>query len=805
MPDSGKEISNRFGTQTGDETDGSKLIGTETNRIEDADLLTGNSKYVDDLSLPNQLYAAVLRSPHPHASIRTIETEAAEQEPGVVGVYTATDLLNSVPSLAENAVPAFIPPDTSVSSDLFRRVLALDRVRYQGEPIAVVVATDRYGAHDGLSLIDIEFDTLPTVTDIDTADSSDAQSVHDTVPDNVLLEYDLGDTEAVDSAFETADRSVSVTINEPRLQPNPIEPRGVLASYSSSEGLHVRLSSQNPHEDREMLSRILGLSEGEIRVSTPAVGGGFGGKIPLYPAEVAVAWCAVHLERPIKWQARRTESLQSDAHGRGMNITGELAVSDQGDILGLRASAVADMGAYVSTHQYKNPTSALGKVLPGQYDIPAVRYDVSGVLTNKTPVDAYRGITAVTAATLIERLVNRAAHRLNIDPATFRKRNFITEFPHESPTGLVYHSGNYEQVLETALESVQYTERRATQRATRRKALVGIGISSFIEGTAYGPGNITKQSGRDEHWASSRLVMHKSGDVSVYCGTSDHGQGHRTTYTQLVSDTLGVPPAAIHIGEDDTERIGSGKGTFASRSAVLGGSSLFESGQKLISKATKIAAHQLNVSPDRLEFSDGVFYVLEDPDCSMTIQDVATEAYRAWDLPDGVEPGLEVVTYYRPSKAGMPISFGCHVAVVEVLPETGEITVTQYVAVDDCGTQLNPAIVEGQIHGGIAQGIGQALYEQVLYDEDGSLLTESLREYAVPQAKQLPEIETKHTETLSPLNELGAKGVGEGGTIAAPAAIANAVVDALQPYGIDHIDMPITPEKVWQRLEKIGQ
>lgn len=784
---------------------GDKLVGAPIDRVEDSELVTGNAEYTDDISVDGGMHAAVLRSQRAHANIEAISVEKAENAEGVVGVYTAADLLHGESSIQSNRVPAFVPPEADVPTDLFRRVLASDRVRYQGEPLAVVVANNRYDAHDALERIDVEYENLEAVVDSTDAGGENAPALHDSIPSNTVFDREFGNEKRTSEAFENAAYRTLVEIDEPRVVPNPIEPRAIVAEYTPGDGLCIRISTQNPHEDREVLSEVLELPENSIRVITPEVGGGFGGKIPLYPAEIAVAWCALHLERPIKWQATRLECFQNDAHGRGITITGEMAVTDSGEILGLRAEGIADLGAYLSTHEFKNPTSALWTMLSGQYEIPTIHYRVRGVVTNKSPVDAYRGVTAVTATTLIERLVHLSARKTGVDPVEFRRKNLITEFPFEASTGLRYDSGNYERALSKATDAADYREVRAHQRQSDgTDRLLGIGISSFVESTGYGPGNITKSAGRDEHWESSRIVVHKSGDVSVYCGTSDHGQGHRTTFAQLVADELGIPLEDITVADDDTERIASGSGTYASRSAVVGGSSVIESCRKIMAKAEKIAAHHLEIPEEDVRVSDGEFHVRGNPQDSISIQAIAEEAYRGWNLPENVEPGLEAVSYYRPPSDGLPISFGTHVAVVGVDPDTGSIEFERYVAVDDCGTQINPEIVEGQIHGGVAQGIGQALYERAIYDDNGNLQTSTFTDYAVPKSFQIPSIETERMETPTPYNELGIKGIGEGGTIAAPAAVVNAVVDALSSEDVAHIDMPITPEKIWRAIDEPG-
>jgi carbon-monoxide dehydrogenase large subunit len=564
------------------------------------------------------------------------------------------------------------------------------------------------------------------------------------------------------------------------------------------------MTSQNPHLHRLLLSGVIGHPEHKLHVRAPDVGGGFGSKIHHYADEALTAWAAKVVERPVKWQATRSETYLTDALGRGHVTHGEMAVDEDGRITGLEVDTKANLGSYISTFAPSVPTYLYGTLLSGQYDIPAIYCSVEGAFTNIPPVDAYRGAGRPEASFVIERLVNLAAKELGEDPAEFRRRNFVDDdaFPFQTQVAVVYDSGEYEPALDTALDRLDYDGFRERQERAREEGrYLGIGLSSYIEACGIAPSELAGQLGAQAGlWESSNVRVHPSGTVTAYVGTSGHGQGHQTTFAQIVSDVLGVDYDDVEVVEGDTDEIPQGMGTYGSRSAAVGGSALATSAMKIVDKAKRIAAHQLEVDETDVEFENGEFHVAGAPDRSMSVAAVAQASYLAHDIPDDMEPGLEETSFYDPENFVFP--FGTHAAVVEVDPDTGEIDVDRYVAVDDVGPQINPKIVEGQIHGGVAQGIGQALYEGAEYDENGQLVTGSMQDYAVPKALHVPEMETDHTVTESPHNPLGVKGVGEAGTIAAPQAVVNAVCDALEPFGVDHIDMPLDAETVWRAVEE---
>jgi carbon-monoxide dehydrogenase large subunit len=805
-------------------------VGDGVPRREDAPLLTGEATYTDDVDERDLLHAAVLRSPHAHATIRDVDTSAAEAMSDVVAVYTATDVdaagtPGDIQPLFTGGLPRLELPR--------RPLLAEGAVRYEGEGVAVVVATDRYAAHDALDRIDVAYGPREAVVDpVAAVDEEDAPVVHEPVPDNVALEWELGDAEATDAAFEDADQVTTLELRNQRLAPNAIEPRAAVATYETAgERLTVRMTTQVPHVHRRLFADALGLPEHRVRIVAPEVGGGFGSKIHHYPAETLAAWCAVRLGRPVKWQARRSESFRTDSHGRGHRARAELAVDDDGCITGLRSETVASIGAYVSTISPVVPTFNYGLTHPGQYEIPAVHCRVRGAFTHTTPTDAYRGAGRPESAFLIERLVDRAARERGEDPVEFRRRNFIPAdaFPYAAPYGvagtgpLMYDSGDYERALEAALDRLDYEavrERRADLREEDR--YLGVGFSCYTEACGLGPSmlgaGLEARGGMND---TALIRFHPSGTVTAYVGTSAHGQGHETAFAQVLADELGVPYDDIEVVEGDTDRVPYGLGTFNSRSAVMGGGSLVEAADAVIEKARGIAAGRFGVSPEEVTFESGRFEPAVDDDgngegdgdgdegdgdgsmdASVHIQDLAREAHLGRNLPADRGAGLEASAAFDPM--GFTFPFGTHAAVVEVDAETGRVDIERYVAVDDCGPRLNPRIVEGQVHGGVAQGIGQALYEEATYADDGTLESGALDEYAVPRATEIPDTETDETVTPSPLNPLGVKGVGEGGTIAAPPAVVNAVLDALEPFDVDHLDMPLTPETVWEAMGRPG-
>lgn len=800
-------------TLESEELDIESVLGSAVERREDPELITGEATYTDDIQRQNMAHMAVVRSQHGHAKINGIDTSEAESMDGVLGVYTAEDI-NDAGTPGDIPVGWLLPNLNTPSHP----ILAKDRVRYQGDGVAIVVAKERYLAHDARDAIDVNYERLDAVTDPKEAVEDGAPQLHDwsedptdteddeeieEVPPNQAFDWEIGDANETDEAFENAANTVEVDLENQRLIPNAMEPRSTVAEYKpGTEELEVYMTSQNPHLHRQLMSAVLDVPEHKLHIVAPSVGGGFGSKIHHYPDEALTSWAAMQLERPVKWTATRSETYLTDAHGRDHVTHGELAMDEKGTITGMRVKTYAGMGAYLSTFAPAIPTYLYGTLLSGQYDIPTIHCNVVGAFTNGAPVDAYRGAGRPEALYVVERLITLGAREMDMDPAEFRRQNFVPEddFPHQTPVAVAYDSGDYEPALDKALDMVGYDELRERQEELREEGrYLGIGFSSYIEACGLAPSELAGQLGAQAGlWESGLVRVHPTGKVTAFCGTSGHGQGHETTYAQIVSAELGIPYDDIEIVEGDTDEIPQGMGTYGSRSAAVGGSALATSAEKVVDKAGKIASHQMEAAEEDVEFENGEFSVKGAPERSMHIQEVAQQAYLAHNMPEGIEPGLEETSFYDPDNFVFP--FGTHIAVVEVDPESGEIEFENYVAVDDVGPQINPKIVQGQVHGGVAQGIGQALYEGAVYDDNGQLVTGSMQDYTVPKAEHIPHMETDSTETPSPHNPLGVKGVGEAGTIASPQAVVNAVTDALQPFGIDHIDMPLTEEQVWRAV-----
>jgi carbon-monoxide dehydrogenase large subunit len=782
-----------------EDVDTDELFGSAVERREDPQLLTGEAQFTDDITAQRLVHLAFHRSQHGHASIESVDTSAAEDMDGVVAVYTGEDLDAGLPCGFQ----------LEGLNDVDFPVLASERVRYQGDAVAAVVAEERYVAHEAARAVEVEYDRLDAVTDPVTALDDDAPQLHEDAPGNVAFEWDIGNADETEAAFEEADRVVELEVENQRLIPNAMEPRAALADYRPrADELEVTMTSQNPHLHRLLLSLITGHPEHKIRVVAPEVGGGFGSKIHNYVGETVTSLLALEHERPVKWTATRTESYLTDAHGRAHVTTGAFALDSEGSVTGMRVDTIADMGGYLSTFAPLIPTYLYAPLLSGQYEIPAIHCEVTGAYTNTAPPDAYRGAGRPEASFLVERLMTEAAKEIGEDPAEFRRQNFVPTdaFPYETPVSspMSYDSGDYEKTLDRAREMLDYEEFRERQEAAREEGrYLGVGLSCYIEACGVAPSQQWSDWGAGVgHWECGVIRFKRTGTVKVHVGTSGHGQGHHTTFAQIVANRLGVPYDNVEVVEGDTDEIPEGTGTYGSRSAAVGGSALVRSAEKVIEKGREIAAHQLEASPDDVEFGDGEFHVAGAPEQSTGWADVAGAAYLTGDVPDGMEPGLEATTYYDPENYTFP--FGTHAVIVEVDPETGDIDIERYVAVDDVGPQINPKIVEGQIHGGVAQGLGQALYEGAEYDENGQLVTGSMQDYNVPKAFQIPEMELDHTVTESPHNPLGVKGVGEAGTIAAPQAVVNAVLDALEPFDVENLQMPLTNERVWQAINENG-
>lgn len=757
--------------------EGTQWMGRRLRRVEDPKLLQGRGAFVEDVALDATLHVALVRSPHAHARVVAVDTRSAAKVAGVVEVLTGEDLdLPGVP--AEGLRGARLAPHP---------VLARDVVRYVGEPVAAVVAATRAQAEDAAALVEVHYDPLAAVTDPHVA-LQDRVLVHPDLHSNVAYRRQVraGDPEA---AFARAHRVVRATIRQQRVAAVPMEPRGVLGWWDGARGmLTVWSSTQVPHDLRDALAEVLGLSGNQIRVVAPDVGGGFGAKLNIYPEEVLVAHLSRALRRPVKWVETRRENLVATAQGRSQVGEFELACDARGRVLALRARLVADIGAYTLSTTVDVPALTV-RVLTGPYAVEHVQAEVVEVYTHKTPTGAYRGAGRPEATFYLERLMDLVAAELDLDPAVVRRRNLLPKsvFPYKAPTGARYDSGDYRRALRVLLDRAGYRELRRQQAQERlRGRYLGIGLSCYVEVCTFG-------------WETARVRVGPDGSVVVFTGTSPHGQGGATGFAQIVADRLGIPPDRVHVISGDTLAIPSGMGTAGSRTLVVGGSAVLRAAEKVRRKMLRVAAHLLEASPRDVELRDGKVAV-RGSDRAVTVEEVAEAAYQANRLPSGLSPGLDEEGSFVVEQATAP--FGAHLCVVEVDPETGQVRVLRYVSVDDCGVVVNPLLVEGQIQGGIVQAMGQALLEEVVYEPSGQPLTASLADYPLPRAVHAPAVEMHRTVTPSPTNPLGAKGVGEAGTIGATPAFANAVVDALRPFGVLHLDTPLLPERIWRAVRE---
>ena len=776
-----------------------RIFGSGIRRREDPRLITGTATYTDDLTLPRMVHAAMLRSPHAHARIRSIDTSAAAAAAGVVAVYTHADTDGAI----QAAPCAWLLPDSDLKIATYH-CIAKDVVRYVGDIVAVVVAENRYTAEDALELIEVDYEALPAVTNPEAAAQTGAPQLHEEIPGNQAFHWVVAGGD-IDAAFEQAEVVVSDRIIQQRLIPNAMETRAALASYTTATGeLTLWNTTQNPHIVRFLTSLVCGLGEDKIRVVAPEVGGGFGSKIAVYPADFVTIFCSLRLGRPVKWNETRSENYQATTHGRDHVQQVELAAKNDGTITGLRCTVHAGMGAFLSTAAPGIPTILHGLMLSGAYTLPAVKEDVYGIYTNTTPVDAYRGAGRPEATFMLERMMDVLAAKLQMDPADVRKKNLIPKFDdgHEVVTTLNYDSGDYPGALDKVLAHADYAGLRATQAAgPTGGTYLGVGLSTYVEICGLGPSQVAGAIGfQGGLWESAIVRFHPSGKVHVFIGASPHGQGEETTFAQIVSSELGVDPQDVKVFHGDTDTTPMGWGTYGSRTTAVGGAALALTARKIRDKAKVIAAHLLEAAVEDMDYEDGRFFVKGTPDQHKTITEIALMANVAWNMPAGVEAGLEASTFYDPPNFVFP--FGAHLAVVEVDSETGVVTLKRYVALDDCGPQINPVIVEGQVHGGVVQGIGQALWEEAVYDEGGQLVTGSMLDYALPRADGLPNIEVLSTVTPSPHHPLGVKGIGEAGTIASTVAVYNAVMDAVRPLGVTSIRMPLTPERVWSAIQQ---
>ncbi len=776
------------------------VVGSRQVRREDPALLTGEARFVDDLVVPGALHAKIVRSPYAHARIRSIDSTEAQGMPGVVAVFTGADLRGEW----ENPLPCAWPVTDDMKSPE-HWPLAIDEACFAGEGVAVVVAETREQARDAMEAIVVDYDELPVVVDLEAA-ASDEALVHESLGTNKSYTWSLvPDPASVDQAFAEAEHTIKERYLQQRLIPMAIEPRGVCVLPEPYGGdFTVYSSTQIPHILKVMLGITLGLDEHKLRVVAPSVGGGFGSKLNVYAEEALCLALAKRLQRPVRWNEERTENTQATTQGRGMIQEIELAADGNGKVTAVRANIVADMGAY---HQLITPgTPLLGAFLyHGAYDIPAYSFTCTGVFTNRTPTDAYRGAGRPEATYAIERTMDALARKVGLDPAEIRRRNFITpdQFPYESGAGLTLDSGNYGEALEKALHLVDYEGLRKEQADRRNQGStthLGVGLSSYLEMCGLAPSRVLSSLKYSAGgWEAATIRVLPTGKVQVVTGTAPHGQGHETSWSMIVADRLGIDPDHVDVLHSDTAIAPHGMDTYGSRSLAVGGIAVFMACDKVVDKARLIAAHQIEASEEDLEFVDGKFRVKGAPGRSMSLAEVAFEAFKAHNLPELIEPSLEASVAYDPPNFTFP--FGTHVAVVETEEDTGRVRLLRYAAVDDCGNQINPLIVEGQVHGGVVQGVAQALFEEAVYDDNGQLLTSTLTDYLVPSAAELPGIDTESTVTPSPTNPMGVKGVAEAGTIASTPAVMNAVVDALAPFGITELDMPASPQRVWAAIQ----
>ncbi|MDQ2948070.1 MAG: xanthine dehydrogenase family protein molybdopterin-binding subunit [Acidobacteriota bacterium] len=763
-----------------------KLVGKRIRRREDPRLITGTAIYVEDIQMPGMHHACIVRSPHGAAKIKSINTKAASEHPGVLAVFTGNDTKSVGPVPCGASLPGLRVPH--------HYILATDRVYFIGHPVAVVVASDRYIARDAADLIEVDYEPLQAVTDPEKALAAGAPPVHPEWPDNTAFNYHQEGGE-VDKAFAEAEVVVKQRITSQRLIPTSMETRGVVAEWRAGDrALTLWSSTQIPHLMRTLVAQMLGIEENRMRVITPEVGGGFGSKLNVYAEEALMGFIAMKIGKPVKWIETRRENFMCTIHGRGHVDYYEVAAKRDGTILGIKLKLIQDLGAY---HQLLTPAIPTLSVLmmPGLYKCQNVRADIVGVFTNAVPTDAYRGAGRPEATHGIERMVDILAAELKMDPVEIRLKNFVANesFPYATATGLTYDSGNYSAPLKKALEIVGYDKLRQEQKTARAQGrLMGIGISTYGEICAIGPSPATPAGG----WESATVKIEPSGKVTVMTGCSPHGQGEETTFAQIAADELGVDIDDVLVVHGDTAIVQYGIGTFGSRGTAIGGTAMYFAIQDLKKKILKYGAMLLD--SEDVSFGDGVV-VCHHTGKTATLNEIAAASYRAMKLPPNTEPGMVATYFWEPPNFTFP--FGAHIVITEVDRETGDIAIKRYVAVDDCGKILNPLIVAGQVHGGVVQGLGQALWEQAVYDDNGQLVTGELMDYAIPRASMVPWIEDDHTETPSPVNPLGVKGVGEAGTIGCSPAVVNSVVDALSSLGVRHIDMPLTPEKIWNIME----
>ena len=776
-------------------------IGASVKRKEDIRFITGKGQYVDDINRPGQSYAVFVRSPHAHAAIRSIDTKEALASPGVLGIFTGEDL-------AADKIGGLIcgwmihSKDGSPMKAGAHPALAQGTVRYVGDHVAVVIAETLAEAKDAAEKVNVDYEALPAAVDPGSTQSAGQPQIHPEAPGNTVYQWHLGDKDAVDAAFAKAAHVTSLDIINNRLVPNAMEPRAAIGDYDSGlDTFTLWTTSQNPHVARLVLSAFIGIApEHKLRVIAPDVGGGFGSKIFIYAEETVCVWAAKKVGRPVKWTAERSEAFLSDAHGRDHLTRAELAVDASGNILALRASTKANLGAYLSTFASSVPPYLYAPLLSGQYQIPAIYCEVDGVYTNTTPVDAYRGAGRPEATFVVERLVEVAARETGRNPAEFRRQNFIKAFPYQTPVIMAYDAGDYAACLDKALAMADYKGFGARKAASAAKGkLRGIGFSAYIEACGIAPSRAVGSLGAGVGlWESAEIRVNPVGTIEVLTGSHSHGQGHETTFAQVIASKLGVPIDQVSIVHGDTDKVQMGMGTYGSRSGAVGASAIVKATEKIIAKGKRVAAACMEVEEDQVDFDAGEFSA-RGTNKKMTFGEVALQAYVAHKFdPEKIEPGLKEGSFYDPKNFTFPS--GVHIAEIEIDAATGVTKVDRWTAVDDFGVLINPMIVEGQVHGGIAQGVGQALLEGAQYDQNGQLVTATFMDYAMPRAADVPSFNVAMSNTPCPSNPLGVKGCGEAGAIAAPAAMINAITDAL---GHEDIAMPASPQAVWRAIQKM--
>ena len=786
-----------------------QYIGQSVKRVEDQRFITGKGQYTDDITLPGMTFATFIRSPLAHANIKNIDLSAAKNAPGYVASFVGGDIPEAIAGVPCGWQVDFKNGDTMKEPP--HPLLARTKALHVGDGIAVVIAETQAQAKDAAAMVEVEYEELPAVTDISEALKDGAPQLHDGVPNNKIFDWELGSgLDAVDSALASASHVTKLDIVNQRLIPNAIEPRCAIGDYDDSRDYHtLYTSSQNPHVIRLLMCAfVLGLPEHKVRVVAPDVGGGFGSKIFHYAEEALMVWVAKQIKRPVKWTAERTESFLSDGQGRDHKTKAQMGFDSDGKMVALKVETDANLGAYLSTFSTAVPTYLHGTLMQGLYTTPAVHITVNAGVTNTAAVDAYRGAGRPEATYVIERLVETAAAEMGVDPAELRLKNFIPPFEgsdaepgYQTQVALQYDSGNYEGVLNRLLEMSDYEnlkKERETARANGK--LMGIGFSTYIEACGIAPSAVVGSLGaRAGLFEAANIRVEPTGSVTLFTGSHSHGQGHETTFAQLIADDLGIPLENVEIVHGDTGKVPFGMGTYGSRSLAVGGSAIVKSLEKIKEKGAKIAAHLLEASAEDLDFADGKWTV-KGTDKSVAFGDVSLTAYVPHNYPEGLEPGLDETSFYDPANFTYP--FGAHMAVVEVDPDTGKVDLKRFIACDDVGNVVNPMIVDGQIHGGVAQGIGQALLEGAVFDESGQLNTASYLDYAMPRADDLPSFELDRTVTPCPHNPLGAKGCGEAGTIGSTPAVVNAVVDALSPMGVTDLEMPLSPQRVWAAMQQ---